>query len=110
MRPAVAGMRTSLWADTPVPRDGITRPLRLEPKQRFAKMLKSARSKAEEQFAATRKKDKQALAEREKERQKTAEHVAKLRALRLAKEAADKQAGENAAAKKATAGTRADRG
>ena len=54
-------------------------------------MLKSAKSRAEEQFAATRKKDKQALKEKEKARQESAEHVAKLRALRLAKEAGDKE-------------------
>ncbi len=57
-------------------------------------MLKSVKSRAEEQFAATQKKDKQALTEKEKARQERAEHVAKLRALRLAKEAADKEAAE----------------
>jgi predicted negative regulator of RcsB-dependent stress response len=62
-------------------------------------MLKSARSRAEEQFTATQKKDKQALKEKEKARQEEAEHVAHLRALRLAKEAADKKAAEKAAAK-----------
>ena len=55
-------------------------------------MLKSVKSRAEEQFAATQKKDKQALKEKEKARQERAEHMAKLRALRLAKEAADKKA------------------
>ncbi len=65
-------------------------------------MLKSAKSRAEEQFAATQKKDKQALKEKEKVRQERAEHVASLRALRLAKEAADKKAAaEKAAAEKA---------
>ena len=59
-------------------------------------MLKSGRSRAEEQFAATQKKDKQALKEKEKARQESAEHVAKLRALRLAKEAADKEAAKDA--------------
>ncbi len=54
-------------------------------------MLKSVKSKAEEQFAATQKKDKQARNEKEKARRERAEHVAKLRALRLAKEAADKE-------------------
>ncbi len=62
-------------------------------------MLKSVKSKAEEQFAATQKKDKLALKEKEKARQETAEHVAGLRAVRLAKEAADKKAAEKAAAK-----------
>ncbi len=54
-------------------------------------MLKSGRSRAEEQFAATQKKDKQALKEEERVLQERAEHVANLRALRLAKEAADKE-------------------
>ncbi len=63
-------------------------------------MLKSVKSRAEEPFAATRKKDKQALKEKEKARQERAEHVASLRALRLAKEAADrKAAAEEEAAK-----------
>ncbi len=66
-------------------------------------MLKSARSRAEEQFTATQKKDRQALKEKEKARQEEAEHVAHLRALRLAKEAADKEAAEKAAAEKAAA-------
>ncbi len=66
-------------------------------------MLKSGRSRAEEQFAATRKKDKQALKEKEKARQDRAEHVARLRALRLAKEAADKKAADKAAAEKPAA-------
>ena len=55
-------------------------------------MLKSVKSRAEEQFAATQKKDKLARKEKEKARQESAEHVARLRALRLAKEAADKEA------------------
>ena len=54
-------------------------------------MWRSARTRAEEQFA-TPKKDKQALNEKEKARQVAAEQVAKLRALRLSKEAADKEA------------------
>ncbi len=60
-------------------------------------MLKSVKSKAEEKFAAIQKKDKQALKEKEKALQERAEHVASLRALRLAKEAADKKAAEEAA-------------
>ena len=59
-------------------------------------MLQTVKSKAEEQFAATQKKDKQPLKEKEKARQEMAERVARLRALRLAKEAA---AAEKAAAK-----------
>ncbi len=62
-------------------------------------MFKTARLTAEEQFAATQKKDKRVLKEKEKARQEIAEHVASLRALRLAKEAADKKAAEKAAAK-----------
>ncbi|TQV69741.1 hypothetical protein [Denitrobaculum tricleocarpae] len=58
-------------------------------------MLKTAKSKAEEQFAATQKKDQKALHERDQARQKSAEHTAKLRALRLAKEAADKEQKDN---------------
>ncbi len=63
-------------------------------------MRKSATSMAEAQFAATQKKAKRALTEIEKERQEIAKRTAKLRALRLAKEAADKQAAEEAAAAK----------
>jgi hypothetical protein len=55
-------------------------------------MYKSVKSVAEEQFAAIQKKAKQALTEKEKARQERAEQVAGLRALRLAKEAADKEA------------------
>jgi hypothetical protein len=66
-------------------------------------MLKSVKSRAEEQFATIQKKDKQALKEREKARQERADHVASLRALRLAKEAADKKAAEKIAAEKAIA-------
>ncbi len=61
-------------------------------------MVMSMKSRAEEQFAATQKKAKQVLNEKEKARQERAEHVAYLRALRLAKEAADKNAAEKAAA------------
>ncbi len=54
-------------------------------------MLRSVKSRAEEQFAATQKKDKQALKEKENAWQQRMEHTARLRALRLAKEAADKE-------------------
>ena len=60
-------------------------------------MLKSVKTSAEAKFAATQKKDKPAL--KEKARQERAEHVAGLRALRLAKEATDNKAAEKAAAK-----------
>ena len=54
-------------------------------------MLKSARTRAEQQFAAIQKKDEPALPEEDKEEQARASHVANLRALRLAKEAAEKK-------------------
>ncbi len=63
-------------------------------------MLKSARARAEEQFAATQKKVKQAPNKKDKARQEIAERMARQRALRLAKEAADKEAAaEKGAAK-----------
>ena len=61
------------------------------------------KSRAEEQFTATQKKDNQARNERDKSSQERVEHVARLKALRLAKEADDKIAAEKAAAEKATA-------
>ncbi len=54
-------------------------------------MLMSVKSRAEEKFAATQKKDEQALTEKENAWQQRMEHTARLRALRLAKEAADKK-------------------
>jgi hypothetical protein len=65
---------------------------------------------AEERFTATQKKDKQAMSDREKERQDMTDKIAKLKALRLAKEAADKEAAakkpvKKTAAKKRTAKT-----
>jgi len=71
--------------------------------QRITEMRKLVISRAEEQFVATQKKDKQPLKEKEKARQEMAERVARLRALRLAKEAADKGAAAAAAAEKAAA-------
>ncbi len=63
-------------------------------------MLKSAKARAEEQFAATQKKAKQALNKKDKAREEIAERMARQRALRLAKEAADKEAAaEKGAAK-----------
>jgi hypothetical protein len=84
-------LRASLRADPPALRDESGRPWRLEPKRRITEMRKSARSRAEELFTATQKKDKQILKEKEKAEQQMAERTAKLRALRLAKEAADKE-------------------
>ena len=62
-------------------------------------MLKSVKSRAEEQFAASKKKEKQFLNEKEKARLESAEKVARLRVLRLAKEAADEAEAKKAAAK-----------
>ncbi len=56
-------------------------------------MWKSKKSRADEPFATTQKK---ALKEKEKAWQELVERVAKLKALRLAKEAADKEAAEEA--------------
>ena len=78
---------------------GAFRPRRLEQKQRITDMLRSVKLKAEKQFSASQKKDKQALKEKEKARQERAEQVARLRALRLAKEAADKKPLKKPAAK-----------
>ncbi len=55
-------------------------------------MRMSVNSWAEKQFAATQKKVKPAPNEREKAQQERAEHIAKLRALRLTKEAAVEKA------------------
>ena len=66
-------------------------------------MSKSAKSRAEEQFAAIQKKDKLVVKEKEKAEQERADHVARLRSLRLAKEAADKKAAADAAAQKLAA-------
>jgi len=71
--------------------DESTRPGLREPKQRITEMLESVKSRAEEQFAATQKKDEQALEEKENAWQQRMKHSEKLRALRLAKEAADKE-------------------
>jgi hypothetical protein len=57
-------------------------------------------SMAEARFAAAQKKAKQALTEVEKARQEVAKRTANLRTLRLARDAADKQAADDAAAAK----------
>ena len=54
--------------------------------------MKSLKSRAEEQFATIQKKDKRALEEWEKAQQEIAEKTARLKALRLAKEASDSEA------------------
>ncbi len=63
----------------------------------------SVKSRAEEQFTATQKKAKQALTDSENARQERADHIAKLKALRLAKEAADREVEQTADAEKAAA-------
>ncbi len=55
-------------------------------------MSKSAKSRAEELFSSARKDSDQALLKKEKAQKDKADHIANLRALRLAKEAADKEA------------------
>lgn len=64
-------------------------------KQGTADMSKSAKSKAEQQFAATQKKAKKQRDEKDRVLREKQEKVARLRALRLAKEAADAKAAEN---------------
>jgi len=68
--------------------------------QGISELFKPAKSKAEEKYEAAQKKYRQAAKEREKARQKGLEHTASLRALRLAKEAADHAAAREPAAKK----------
>jgi hypothetical protein len=67
--------------------------------QRITAVSKSAKSRAEEQFAALQKKDDKIKQEKEETQQSEADHTARLRALRLAKEAADKEEAANATAK-----------
>ncbi|WP_282609203.1 hypothetical protein [Pelagibius sp. Alg239-R121] len=65
-------------------------------------MPNSLRSQAEQHFSATQKKAAQAGKDKDKARKLEAAHVAKLKALRLAKEAADKELAEKDATAKAT--------
>lgn len=58
-------------------------------------MSKSAKARAEALFSPAPKKDDHALQEKEKAQRDKADHVANLRALRLAKEAADKKAAKD---------------
>ena len=55
-------------------------------------MKKPSISRAEEQFTATQKKDEQALKAKDKAAQERADKRARLKALRLAKEASDAKA------------------
>ncbi len=75
--------------------------------KRFVEVSESAKSMAEKKFAMTTKKVKKPLNERETEELKIREKTAKLRALRLAKEEADRVAAERATAKEALARNKA---
>jgi len=67
-------------------------------------MQRTARSKADEKFAKAVQQDKKAAKEREKADQVIRDKTARLRALRLAKEASDREAAElKKATKKAAA-------
>ena len=66
-------------------------------------MFKSVRLTAEEQFAATQKKEVLARNEKQLLQQENVAHVIKLRALRVAKEVADKKAAATVVTKKAKA-------
>jgi hypothetical protein len=63
-------------------------------------MRKTGRSRAEALFASSDRQAQHALKEKEKVRQEKAAHVAKLRAMRLAREEADKPADPKGAAGK----------
>lgn len=60
----------------------------------------TARSRAEDEFLATQKKNKKVLEEKERERDEKSQHVAKLKAQRLAKEAVERKEAEREAAAK----------
>jgi hypothetical protein len=65
--------------------------------------MKHTRARAEEQFAAIQRQAKRAQTEHEIAQQERAEHIARLRALRLAKEAADRDRARSASAAKTAA-------
>lgn len=69
----------------------------------------AARSKAQAQFAKVKQRDAEALHDRERSQAADAAKTARLRALRLAKEAADKLAAEAAAAEAKPTKTRRKR-
>ncbi len=64
-------------------------------------MQKSARSKAEEQFTATQKETRQILTDIERQHHDRAANMAKQKAMRLAKQAAEREAAAAEAAAKA---------
>ncbi len=66
-------------------------------------MRKSARLRAEELFTAPQKTTNPVLKEKERAQQQIAEKTARLRTLRLAKEAADKEAAEEVEPEKTAA-------
>lgn len=65
-------------------------------------MRKSTRTRAEQHFSSTQKKADQFLKQKEKAWQEMKDKTARLKALRLAKEAADKEAAEAADTEKAS--------
>lgn len=65
--------------------------------------MKDARARAEEQFTAIQRQAKRAQTEHEIAQQERAEHIAGLRALRLAKEAADRDRARSTSAAKTAA-------
>ena len=69
-------------------------------------MLTTTKSRAEEQFAATQKKNMQAQKQKEEAQLLSDQKIARLRALRLAKEAEDKKAAEKEARQKVAAKNR----
>ncbi|MEQ9556410.1 MAG: hypothetical protein RIG67_11595 [Rhodospirillales bacterium] len=60
----------------------------------------TARSRAEDEFLAAQKKNKKVLEDKERERDEKSQHVAKLKAQRLAKEAVEREEAEREAAAK----------
>jgi len=99
--PPAPGLRTSPQMVPRVPREANFRPRWRKPMQRITYMLKSVKSRAEEQFAATQKESLKAVKQKEKAQLERVEKVAKLRALRLAVEAAEKEVAVKAEAAKA---------
>ena len=67
----------------------------------------TARSRAEDEFLATQKKNKKVLEDKERARDEKSQHVAKLKAQRLAKEASDREDAEREAAAKPVKATKA---
>jgi hypothetical protein len=63
-------------------------------------MSNPVRSRAEEKFAKLRQNEDEAIRERDKAQRDLMEKTARLRALRIAKEAADKEEAEKAKAEK----------